>query len=127
MNAINNILSQVAGLPVKEAQPAKVVNSIGVKPKKITVTPQPPVVIHKQEPGTTPETTPEPLQYKVIAEGKGLIIHDYSEKAFAVTGQTKENKDSLMQLGGKYQPFLKVGKGFIFSKKNLDKVLLYIG
>ena len=44
-------------------------------------------------------------------------IVDYSEKAIAVVGDTKEIKDSLKQLGGKFNPRLSCGAGWIFSAK----------
>lgn len=55
-------------------------------------------------------------------------IVDYSEKAFAVVGDTREIKDTLKQHGGRFNPSLTVGgskcAGWIFSKKNLDAVRL---
>lgn len=55
-------------------------------------------------------------------------IVDYSEKAFAVVGDTRAIKDTLKQHGGRFNPSLTVGgskcAGWIFSKKNLDAVRL---
>jgi hypothetical protein len=51
-----------------------------------------------------------------------LQLVDYSEKAFAVVGDTKQIKDTLQSLGGRYNPHLKCGKGWIFSKKRLSSV-----
>jgi hypothetical protein len=45
-----------------------------------------------------------------------LSLIDYSEKAFAIVGDTKPIKDTLKQLGGSYNPRLKCGAGWIFSK-----------
>ena len=57
---------------------------------------------------------------------EGVEIVDYSEKAIAVFGNTKEIKEQLKALGGKFNPALKYegGKcaGWIFSKKQADKV-----
>ena len=57
---------------------------------------------------------------------EGVEIVDYSEKAIAVFGNTKEIKEQLKELGGKFNPALKYegGKraGWIFSKKQADKV-----
>lgn len=53
---------------------------------------------------------------------------DYSEKAFAVYGDTKSVKDMLKTLGGKFNPHLThpvTGDklvGWIFSKKRWDSV-----
>lgn len=44
-------------------------------------------------------------------------IIDYSEKAIAVIGDTREIKDELKKLGGKFNPRLSCGAGWIFSKK----------
>lgn len=49
-------------------------------------------------------------------------IVDYSEKAFAVIGQTKPIKDELRGLGGKFNANLKCGPGWIFSKKRLQAI-----
>ena len=51
---------------------------------------------------------------------------NYSEKAFAVVGDTREIKDLLKENGGRFNPALTVNgvkcAGWIFSKKNLDAV-----
>ena len=51
-----------------------------------------------------------------------LQLIDYSEKAFAIIGETKPIKEQLKQLGGKYNAFLKCGPCWIFSKKKIDEV-----
>jgi len=52
-----------------------------------------------------------------------LKITDYSDKSIVVLGEgTKKHKDSLKELGGKYNPNLTGGSGWIFSKKATDKV-----
>lgn len=53
---------------------------------------------------------------------EGLSIEDYSEKAFVVLGDTRSIKDKLKQLGGKFNPRLKCGAGWIFSKKKESEV-----
>jgi hypothetical protein len=55
-----------------------------------------------------------------------LKIVDYSEKAIAVTGDTKPHKEALKSLGGKFNPALKCGSGWIFSKKQSAKVEAYV-
>lgn len=42
-------------------------------------------------------------------------IVNYSEKAIAVIGDTKEIKDQLKAMGGKFNKYLKCGAGWIFS------------
>ena len=56
-----------------------------------------------------------------------LQVIDYSERAFAIVGETKENRKLLKQLGGKYNPKLRCGAGWIFSKKHQDKVTAKLG
>lgn len=55
-----------------------------------------------------------------------MEIVDYSEKAIAVTGNTKPHKDALKRLGGKFNPYLKCGAGWIFSKKKTSEVESFI-
>jgi len=55
-----------------------------------------------------------------------LSCTDYSDKAIVVRGDTKDHKEDLKKLGGKYNANLRDGSGWIFSKKNEDKVLAYI-
>lgn len=71
---------------------------------------------------TLPENQQQP-NLKPIEVTKGEInIVDYSEKAFAVIGDTKPIKDKLKELGGSFNPRLSCGAGWIFSKKRLDEV-----
>lgn len=49
-------------------------------------------------------------------------IVDYSEKAFALTGDTRQIKDELKAAGGRFNPRLSCGAGWIFSKKATDAV-----
>lgn len=51
-----------------------------------------------------------------------LQLHDYSERAIALTGDTKPIKDDLKKLGGRYNPRLKCGAGWIFSNKARERV-----
>ena len=52
-----------------------------------------------------------------------LTVEDYSERSFVVYGEdTKKYKDKLKEFGGKYNPNLSVGVGWIFGKKNREKV-----
>lgn len=55
-----------------------------------------------------------------------LQLHDYSERAIALTGDTKPIKDDLKKLGGRYNPRLKCGAGWIFSKKTQADLESYI-
>lgn len=61
---------------------------------------------------------------EAIAEANKPCIEiiDYSERAIAVIGDTIPIKGELKELGGKFNPRLSCGAGWIFSKKILDKV-----
>lgn len=43
------------------------------------------------------------------------IIH-YSDKCVVVVGNTKPKRDKLKSLGGKFNPWLKCGEGWVFPK-----------
>lgn len=49
-------------------------------------------------------------------------IIDYSEKAIAVVGDTRDIKDKLKALGGRFNPRLSCGAGWVFSKKQRTEV-----
>lgn len=59
-----------------------------------------------------------------------LEVVDYSEKAIAVFGDTKEVKDQLKSLGGRFNPHLKRNDvkeaGWIFSKRMTEKVAEFV-
>lgn len=55
-----------------------------------------------------------------------LTIEEYSEKAIVVRGDTKEHRDELKLLGGKWNDRLRGGPGWIFSKKFESKVEKYV-
>jgi hypothetical protein len=51
-----------------------------------------------------------------------LQLIDYSEKAVAIVGDTKDVKTILKSLGGKFNRNLKCGAGWIFAKKNVEAI-----
>jgi len=53
---------------------------------------------------------------------KNLILKDYSEKSFVISGETKNFKEELKSIGGKWNSNLKDGPGWIFSNKRKEKV-----
>lgn len=55
-----------------------------------------------------------------------LTVEDYSEKCIVVRGNTKGHKDALKELGGKYNPRLKNGPGWIFPKSDEKDVYGYM-
>lgn len=63
----------------------------------------------------------EAVEVKEI-ENKGITMKKYSEKSFAVYGDTKQYKDELKALGGKFNLNLKEGPGWIFRSTDAPKV-----
>ena len=59
-------------------------------------------------------------------EKSAVVIVDYSDKAFALVGETKAIKDDLKRLGGRFNSKLSCGAGWIFSKRVLDEVKKYL-
>ena len=51
-----------------------------------------------------------------------ITVEYYTPKSFAVFGNTKNYKNKLVELGGKYNPSLKGRAGWVFSNKNKSKV-----
>lgn len=70
----------------------------------------------------------EELQEAIKEANKPQVeIIAYSDKAIAVIGDTTPIKDQLKKLGGKFNPRLSCGAGWIFSNKCIDKVNALIG
>lgn len=53
-------------------------------------------------------------------------IIDYSERAIAVVGDTKQVKEELKALGGRWNPRLSCGSGWIFPAKHRERVVAYL-
>lgn len=69
----------------------------------------------------------EPEKKEVVRNVEDVLaseinIIDYSEKAFAVIGETKPIADILKNLGGRFNRKLSCGAGWIFSKRSLENV-----
>lgn len=62
------------------------------------------------------QSTPTPNKVQII---------EYSEKAIAVTGDFSAHYDNLINLGGRYNKFLKCGRGIIFSKSKTEAIKKY--
>lgn len=70
-----------------------------------------------------PANISEPSVKKASAPEKNSIqVVDYSEKSFAVIGNSYEIREELAAAGGIYNKFLKCGPGWIFSNKHRDEV-----
>ncbi len=61
------------------------------------------------------------------AEQPKLRFVNYSEKAFAIVGDTKAHRKELKKLGGRFNPKLKCGAGWIFSKKRGKEIATALG
>ena len=51
-----------------------------------------------------------------------ITISDYTEKSFVIRGNTKEYSRFLADSGGKWNPNLKDGSGWIFSMKKKQEI-----
>ena len=51
-----------------------------------------------------------------------ISLAEYSDKSFVVNGSTIDYKNKLKDLGGKWNPYLKTGPGWIFSNKRKSSV-----
>ena len=51
-----------------------------------------------------------------------IKVEKYSEKSFVVRGNTKEIKEQLKELNGKFNPNLQGGAGWIYPMKSLTKI-----
>ena len=97
-----------------------------VDPTIKTPTPKPKATPSKPKPKATP-SKPKPKATPQLDEpAEEIQLVEYSDKSFAAIGNTKPYKSILMELGGKYNPNLKVDDqkvpGWIFSKKHLANV-----
>lgn len=61
---------------------------------------------------------------KALEEGEkpSCTIIDYSEKAIAVIGDTKQYREAFKSIRGSFNPRLTCGAGWIFSKKRTEEV-----
>ena len=50
----------------------------------------------------------------------------YSDKALVVLGETQVIKEKLKEVGGRWNPKLKMGKGWVFSVKKQDTLLQFL-
>ena len=55
-----------------------------------------------------------------------LKLIDYSPKCIAIVGDTKQVKDELKALGGRYNPALRCGPGWLFSSKRRAELEAFV-
>lgn len=136
---VKSLWAQVLNLSVK-AQNERIAELKAVekpKAKSETKSETKPKAKSESKPKTKPETkeTKEKKEYTGIeaikltaaerkaVEAAGLKYVDYSEKSFAITGDTKPVKDIMKKLSGKPNRNLSCGFGWIFAKVNESAVL----
>lgn len=56
-----------------------------------------------------------------------IQLIEYSDRCIVVSGNTKPIKEELSNLGGKYNAYLKCGKGWVFPKKKESEIKKYFG
>ncbi len=56
------------------------------------------------------------------SDSLALQIIDYSERSFAIVGDTKPIKEQLKELGGRFNGRLTCGAGWVFPKTKLESV-----
>lgn len=72
------------------------------------------------------EEPKQPTPHAQDEAKKGTVnIVSYSDKSFAVIGEFSSFYDDLINLGGRYNKFLKCGRGIIFSLTKLEAVTSY--
>lgn len=74
-----------------------------------------------------PEATTEKKAKKVGNNTDEIWLEDYTEKSFAVRGDTTEFLSDLKALNGRWIPLSTGGKGWMFSKRRLDEVAKLLG
>ena len=67
--------------------------------------------------GAKAEVKPIKESDKKAIKALGLEFHDYSEKSFAIVGDTKPVKAIMEKYHGRFNRYLSVGAGWIFAKK----------
>lgn len=103
----------------KKAEPAKVKE---VAPKTKASKTAKETTKAKTAKAETETVTPIAEGDKKAIKKLGLEFHDYSEKAFAITGDTKPIKDICKKLGGRFNAWLTCGAGWVFPKKKETEV-----
>jgi hypothetical protein len=136
---VKSLWAQVLNLSVKAQNERIAELKAAEKPKAKSETKSEtkPKAKSESKPNTKPETkeTKEKKEYTGIeaikltaaerkaVEAAGLKYVDYSEKSFAITGDTKPVKDIMKKLSGKPNRNLSCGFGWIFAKVNESAVL----
>ena len=66
-------------------------------------------------------------EFEKVEVPKGEIqMIDYSERSIALIGDTRPIKDKLKEIGGKFNPHLSCGAGWIFPKSKMEEIQNYL-
>lgn len=90
--------------------------NIPTKINKPVVKPEPQKETKQELSLTTIDDLLNDTSVKATEEKPNLRLIDYSDKAFAVIGDTKPIKDQLKSLGGRFNMYLTCGAGWIYPK-----------
>lgn len=77
-----------------------------------------------------PQVATSPVIEVTTTQGttmRSIHLVDYSEKAVALYGDTKEFSEDLKNLGGYFNPRLRGGVGWVFSKKRIPDLKELLG
>lgn len=66
------------------------------------------------------------MEATIIKQTDKFKLFDYSEKAVALVGETRDYKDKLKTIGGKFNPSLRCGAGWVFPKKKMEELVTFI-
>lgn len=64
--------------------------------------------------------------YKQISRMSDIKVVQYTDRSIAVFGDTKNHKEKLKELGGRYNTNLKQRKGWILSNNKKDELLSFL-
>jgi hypothetical protein len=115
--------TKVTNAPKKVTKVAVAPVQVPAQPKPIPTTTMRVVtkdnLIQRYRSFSVPElstTTIDDIVGEVKPKVMSIRIVHYSDKCVAVMGDTKPHKDSLKAIGGKFNPWLKGGEGWVFPK-----------
>ena len=145
-------LKAVANNIVKQVEQSYKARAQQLTPAKSSVAKTQPVIVKKAEsapaePTTRQSAKPKPKPKTEAAkpkakEGDDVLIsitdtkaisklnlkfEKYSERSWALYGDTKPIRHGLKELGGAYNRFLKNGEGWVFNNKNAEACAKALG
>ncbi len=83
-------------------------------------------VRHSRKPVKKKSRKPVKKKSRKPAKKKFIIMGDYTDKSLVLLGSTYAHKEEIKKAGGKYNPNLSVGKGWVFpktKKKAVEKLV----